>query len=79
MGKERYGRVRGYGFRPTPSVLGKIPSRHELITEVEQMRQHNNSLKNEALLIELDQVKERQLIFEVFMEDVRAGKIRNNS
>jgi len=61
------------------SVLGNIPLHHELITGLEQMRQHNNGLKNEALLIELDQVNERQLIFEAFMEDVREGRIRNNN
>ncbi|XP_052208359.1 uncharacterized protein LOC127812082 [Diospyros lotus] len=89
MGRERHGRIRGYGFGPTPSsILGKIPSHHELVTELEQMRQHNNGLKNEMQLlkekneassIELDQVKERQSIFEAFMEDVRAGRIRNNN
>ena len=48
MGRERHGCIRGYGFRPThSSVLGKIPSCYELITELEQMRQHNNGLKNE--------------------------------
>ncbi|XP_052204389.1 uncharacterized protein LOC127809558 [Diospyros lotus] len=82
MGRERQGRVRGYGFGPThSSVLGKIPSRRELVTELEQMQQHNNGLKNEMQLLEeknealstkLDQVKERQSIFEAFMEDVRA-------
>ncbi|XP_052189912.1 uncharacterized protein LOC127799729 [Diospyros lotus] len=39
MGRERHGRVHGYGFRPTPSsVPEKIPSCNELITELEQMR-----------------------------------------
>ena len=38
MGRERHGRVRGYGFGPTPSsVLRKIPSHHELIVELEQI------------------------------------------
>jgi len=89
MGREKHERVRGYGFGPTPSsVLGKIPSHHELITELEQMQQHNNGLKNEmqhlkekneALSTKLDQVKERQSIFEAFMEDVRSERIGNNN
>ncbi|XP_052209236.1 uncharacterized protein LOC127812752 [Diospyros lotus] len=52
MGRERHGCVRGYGFGPTPSsVLGKIPSCHELVTELEKMRQHNTGLKNEMQLL----------------------------
>ncbi|XP_052211322.1 uncharacterized protein LOC127814098 [Diospyros lotus] len=70
MGKERHGRVRGYGFGPThSSVSSKLPSQLQMASTIETLRQENKELKEKLSTVEQIQPETLSLL-KSFMEEV---------
>ncbi|XP_052178393.1 uncharacterized protein LOC127792091 [Diospyros lotus] len=77
MGKERHGRVRGYGFGPTPSsVSSKLPSQLQMASTIETLRQENKKLKEKLSTVEQTQAETLSLL-KSFMQEVRLGRVSN--